>query len=322
MSLRSDKNYIHVVIGVILNKKQECLLSRRKLDAHLGGLLEFPGGKVEEQESAENALRRELLEEVGIFASSFTPLIQIPYSYADRDILLNVFLVDAFTGSLEAQEGQEVFWKSIASLKVGDFPAANFGVLRALQLPKIFPITPNYSIDPENYLISFEKILCRKEIHIIQLRSHELDDSEYLKLAKNCADLCKKYNVTLVFNRQIEILDEINNANIHLTSCRLLETTKKPSIGQNIVGASCHNLNEVQHANVLGLDYIILGPVIEKSTVAKSISLGWDGFAELAKAALMPVYAIGGLGINDESKCVMSGGQGIAAIRGVWGVSD
>jgi 8-oxo-dGTP diphosphatase len=73
MSTNSDINYIHVVVGVVFNNKQECLLSRRKAGTHLGGLLEFPGGKVEKQESAENALRRELLEEVGISVSAFTP---------------------------------------------------------------------------------------------------------------------------------------------------------------------------------------------------------------------------------------------------------
>ncbi len=322
MSTNSDKNYIHVVVGIVFNNQQECLLSRRPAGTHLGGLLEFPGGKVEKQESAENALRRELLEEVGISVSAFTPLIQIPYSYDDRDILLNVFLVDEFTGNVKAREGQELFWKKVVSLKVTDFPAANFGVLRALQLPNIFPITPNYSTDPDNFLKRFEKVLCRENIQIIQLRSHELDESDFVKLAKKCTELCKKHDVVLVLNREIGILDQISNANIHLTSYRLLEASKKPCTGQSIVGASCHNLQEIEHANELELDYIILGPVIEKSTVETSVGMGWGAFSELTKASLIPVFAVGGLGVQDEDTCIKNGGQGIAAIRGLWGNHD
>ncbi len=318
MTVSIEKEYIHVVVAVIKNSKQEVLVSRRKADAHLGGLLEFPGGKVEEGELPEDALRRELLEEININASSFCPLIQIPYSYSDRNVLLDVFLVESFTGSVIPQESQEVFWKNIETLNDIDFPAANFGVLRALQLPKLLPITPNYSEDPDNFLIYFEKLVCRDVIQIIQLRSHELNDNEYLALAKECSALCKRNGVALILNRDIQTLNVVSGANMHLTSSRLLKTTSRPLSDQKIVGASCHNLQEIQHANSLGLDYIMLGPILEKSTFKDSVNLGWVGFSNLVKKSIIPVYGIGGLSMVDEEICIVNGGQGIAAIRDIW----
>lgn len=322
MGTLQEQKCVHVVVAIILNAKQEVLVSRRKLDAHLGGLLEFPGGKVEENESAINALRRELSEELKIKVSRFTPLIKIPYSYPDQNVLLEVYLVDDFNGSECANEGQELFWKNIESLNDDDFPAANYGILRALRLPKIFPVTPEFSINPENFLNNFEQVVRRNSIKIIQLRSHELKESEYIKLANKCATLCKRYDVKLILNARISVLSVVDDAGLHLTSSRLLRTNKRPLSDQNIVGGSCHSLQEIQHANSLGLDYVILGPVKEKVTVENSVNLGWQGFAALAKESAIPVYAIGGLGIDDEGVSIKYGGQGIAAIRGIWNIAD
>ena len=84
------------------------------------------------------------------------------------------------------------------------------------------------------------------------------------------------------------------------------------------MGASCHNLEEVKHASRLKLDYIFLGPVLKKGQ-SKSNILGWDRFAELTLQSKIPVYAIGGLNAADIETSICNGGQGIAAIRSVWG---
>ncbi len=320
MTILFEKKTIHVVVAVIFNNVQDVLVSRRKSDAHMGGLLEFPGGKVEEGESVEDALCRELLEEVGIEVLAFSPLIQIPYSYQDRDVLLDVYRIEDYSRDVISKEGQDIYWKSILSLKDNDFPAANYGVLRALKFPKLYPVTPNYTADPNTFLMHFERVVAMESIQIIQLRSHELNESEYRKLALDCSHLCNKYGVKLVLNEDIEKFSELDFAGMHLTSARLLDTDERP-LGKNyLVGCSCHNMQEIQHANALGLDYIILGPVIEKYSNNAIESLGWELFAKLAKESVVPVYAIGGLEMGDQKLCEMNGGQGIAAIRSIWDV--
>ena len=83
---------------------------------------------------------------------------------------------------------------------------------------------------------------------------------------------------------------------------------------------TCHNIQEIEYANSLGLDYIILGPVIEKQSSENSKTLGWEKFAELSRISLVPVYAIGGLGIDDLEMSELNGGQGVAAIRNIWNI--
>ena len=310
---------MHVVIGIIQNADKKVLVSRRKSNAHLGGLLEFPGGKVEKNESPMSALRRELKEELHIQTERATPLIQIPHIYSDRNILLDVFLIETYSGSIVGNEGQEIYWKDITRLSHDEFPAANYGLIRALQLPNIFPVTPNYSDDPESFLIHFEKVVSHQAIKIIQLRSHDLDMPGYIDIAKQCVDICGKHDVKLILNRDIRALDVSSSAGLHLTSEELLSAKQRPVDAGVLVGASCHNANEIEHANNLRLDYLFLGPVLEKNGSDNTEKLDWDGFAMLARNSAIPVYAIGGLNSNDMETSIRYGGQGFAAIREFWG---
>ena len=84
------------------------------------------------------------------------------------------------------------------------------------------------------------------------------------------------------------------------------------------ISASCHNLQEINIANDLNLDFIILSPVlIDKSDRPK---LGWNGFAQLVSEAHMPVLALGGTSNTDEDymRAIQSGGHGIAGITKFW----
>jgi len=315
--MQTKKECIHVVVGVIRNNHNEILVSRRKPNTHLENFLEIPGGKVEQGELPFEALKRELNEELAIQVTKASQLIQIPYQYTKFKLLLDVFVVDEYTGTIESNEGQEVLWKSIDILDDAEFPEANFGILRAIKLPELYPITPSYSAD-ENYFDHFENIVNKNDIKIIQLRSHELDQEEFRLLAKRCAEKCKKHSVKLILNRELKSIKDLEFTGIHLTSKKLQALNKRPLGSEYIIGASCHNTAEVEKANMLKLDYIFIGPVEQKSNSQTSDVLSWDGFAELSSKSIMPAYALGGMQPNDIPACVQSGGQGIAAIRSFW----
>jgi len=312
---------IRVAVGVIRNHENEVLVSRRKPNTHLGNMLEIPGGKVEQGEQPLEALKRELEEELAIQVVDATQLIQVPYQYSKCSLLLDVFEVHEFTGTIKSNEGQDVFWKSIAKLNDAEFPEANSGILRAIKLPKIFPVTPNYS-DDQNYFEHFENIVSDKDIEIIQLRSHDLEEAEYNLLAKRCAELCKKHSVKLVLNREISSIENLEYSGVHLTSENLNRLTKRPLADEVLVGASCHNAKEIEKANTLKLDYVFIGAVNEKNNVNNHKKLGWDGFAALAKECAIPAYAIGGMLRSDTTSCGEYGAQGVAAIRSFWDVAD
>ena len=128
-----SQSVVHVAVGVILDADRNILLSLRDADAHQGGLWEFPGGKVEAGESLDDALRRELREELDITPLRTSPLIEISHDYGDKQVLLDVHMVWEFAGTARGMEGQPLAWVPGAELADYAFPAANVPIISAVQ---------------------------------------------------------------------------------------------------------------------------------------------------------------------------------------------
>ena len=245
------------------------------------------------------------------------PLIQIPYAYVDREVFLDVFLVTDYSGRVRGIEGQEFGWRSPQALGELDFPKANHGIVRALQLPALVCVTPAAG-QVRDFLRSFGDTVGQAEVSLVHFRSHDLDRQDYLQLAEACLQECRRHQVRLVLNAEASLLGQVHAHGLHLTSRRLCAVKSRPLDRKHLVSASCHTLDEVLHASRAGLDYIFLGPVREKVSGVPHEVLGWKQFARLARESAIPVFAIGGLGAADIDIAIAHGGQGVAAIRAVW----
>lgn len=122
---------IHVAVGVIY-QQNKFFLTKRLEHAHQGGKWEFPGGKVEQGETVHEALHRELKEEISIDTLAMQPFIEINHDYADKQVLLEVFLVDQYLGEPKALEGQQQGWFKQSELMDIDFPKANTPIVEKL----------------------------------------------------------------------------------------------------------------------------------------------------------------------------------------------
>ena len=123
---------VHVAVGVVQDNNGRLLIAQRAEGAHQGGLWEFPGGKVEAQETARQALDRELKEELGIGVKRARPLIKIPHQYVDKTVLLDVFLIDLFNGKARGLERQPIAWVLPSELNDYVFPKANAAIIKLL----------------------------------------------------------------------------------------------------------------------------------------------------------------------------------------------
>nr|WP_136250316.1 8-oxo-dGTP diphosphatase MutT [Ningiella ruwaisensis] len=124
--------YIDVAVGVIY-RNRHFFICKRNAEQHQGNKWEFPGGKVDAGESPEQALQRELEEEVAIQTTDFETLINLEFEYPDKQVRLHVFLVKDFNGTAKGAEGQEAGWVSAEHLANYDFPEANVLILDKLR---------------------------------------------------------------------------------------------------------------------------------------------------------------------------------------------
>ncbi|MDX1562689.1 MAG: 8-oxo-dGTP diphosphatase MutT [Gammaproteobacteria bacterium] len=101
---------IRVIVGIVVDDTGRVLVQQRPPGKHMAGYWEFPGGKLESGETARQGLVRELREELGLGVLAAEPLMTHVHDYADRRVELDVWWVEAFEGSVEAREGQQLAW--------------------------------------------------------------------------------------------------------------------------------------------------------------------------------------------------------------------
>ncbi len=307
---------IEVAVAII-TKVHTVLLAKRHPQQHQGGLWEFPGGKLEKGETPLSALQREIKEEVNLDIQSAKKCLLILHHYADKKVLLHVYRVIDFAGTAQSNEGQMLRWIAISDLDQYAFPKANHAILQALRLPEYYSITPD--IITSDWMDNFEKTL-QSGISLIQLRSKQKNVPKAVIL--QCQQLCQQFAARLILNipNALEYLSLVEG--IHLTSKNIYRidnnTITKIQQQTKIVGASCHNEQDIQRANNLHLDYIFVSPVAKTSSHPDAITLGWDGFEMLQQQAKMPVYALGGMQKKESSQAQQYGAWGIAGISALW----
>ena len=120
------------VVAAAIVRGGRVLIAQRPDHLHQGGKWEFPGGKIEPQELPEEALSRELNEELGVTITSYHPLLSLHHDYADKSIALDVWLVSDFRGIPRGNEGQVIRWIDISELTDYDFPDANQAIIQML----------------------------------------------------------------------------------------------------------------------------------------------------------------------------------------------
>lgn len=308
---------IHVAVALIVGEDGRILVARRHDHVEQGGLWEFPGGKVESGETVEQALARELNEELGIDVVQARPLLRLRHRYPRREVLLDVWRVTDFAGAPQGREGQPLRWLAPEALSGEEFPAANKAIIMAARLPDSYLITPEPESRPAQFLDTLASAL-ERGVRLVQLRAKRSARDSLQVLASDALRLCHSYGARLLINTECELVQTLAADGVHLNSQQLMTLTRRPLPENSLVAASCHDAAQVAQANRLGLDFIVIAPVLPTASHPGQASLGWERFAELAEGANMPVYALGGMKREDVGQAQRLGAQGIAAIRGLW----
>lgn len=135
MSTTSSSCPPHKIIGVavIWNQHQQILIDRRLPQGVMGGLWEFPGGKIEPGETIEECIEREIKEELGIEIAVGEHLITIDHTYTHLRVTLMVYHCRLVTGIPQPIECDEICWVNLHDLEKFIFPEANSQIIAALK---------------------------------------------------------------------------------------------------------------------------------------------------------------------------------------------
>jgi 8-oxo-dGTP diphosphatase len=323
-----NPDVLHVAVGVVRNKNNQVLLSRRPSNVHQGDLWEFPGGKLEPGETIREALSRELHEELALTVKSAKPLIKIYHDYEEHSVLLDVWQIDSWDMGLaddigqRGQEGQKIEWADISGLGTRDFPAANRAIIKAVQLSDFYLICPEPGADTRKYINNI-KVCISAGVRLFQLRfSEQSHYDRHEALITELVELCKTGHSRLLINSSPDYAVKIGAHGVHLNSARLLQFYERPLDMNFLVSASCHNTTELEHACNIDVDFAVLSPVNKTSSHESAKPMGWDKFNDLVEPVNIPVYALGGIRAEDMEKFREFGAQGVSVLSGIWNHED
>ena len=309
-----SESIVEVVAAIITRPNGEFLLASRPKGKPYPGYWEFPGGKVEAGESLCHALSRELQEELGIQTIFSYPWITRIFSYEHATVRLHFFRVTEWYGELRPRENQALSWQFANEVNVTPVLPANAPILRALLLPSVYAITHVEDIGVDTSIVKLTHAL-EQGLRLIQIREKNMASDELHVLSQDIVTLAHSYHAQVLINGDMALSKEVGADGVHLTSFQLMALSERPET--NWCGASCHNAEELFHAEQLGVDFVVLGSVLPTLTHPSIPSLGWRKFAALIKDYSLPVYALGGMCPEDLSTAHEHGAHGIAMMRGI-----
>lgn len=304
----TEPKKIKVSAGILLDHNHNVLLTKRLASQTWPEYWEFPGGKLKTNESLDQCLKRELLEEINISVIRASRWITREFNQDNKILQVTFFLIHQWSGEIQNKDVAEHKW--IDPKNIEDWPEQilpkNLYILRALSLPPLYLITDAYE-NPEFY----KKIGSSKRKFYIQLREPMLEKDELIKLE---LDLKKNNRHILINSRHVHELS--SDFGIHFTESDLFKQTQ---VNPNkIHSASVHSLESIQYAQKLGINFVVLSQVYETKSHPLKTGMGWNAFKAIVNQVDIPVYALGGMGFDDLEQSYNNGGVGIASQRKIW----
>ncbi|MBC8493660.1 MAG: Nudix family hydrolase [Candidatus Thioglobus sp.] len=301
---------IKAVVGVLRNDSGQILIAKRQDHQFMGGFWELPGGKIEQGESPEDAISRELNEELGITVSQLSLHQTMTHQYKDRIVELNIYNINQYQYTPQGIEGQEITWSSVEQLSTFNLLPTMKAFIDSITLPNKYWITPSSNHQSAAWMEKFNEKMTQ-DIELIQLRSKiELDKAFITELNNKC----QQHNIKLLLNIPNKTFDEVYCDGWHITTGEMLKLNKRPCDKSKLLGASTHNLKEALQAQELGADFVVISPVQATQTHPDTVPLGWDAAQEVVNKLNIPVYFLGGMGLEDLDKTINLGAQGIAGV--------
>lgn len=314
--MNPDNNpIVDVAVGIVTRADGNVLLAERPAGKAKAGYWEFPGGKFESGESPEQALARELHEELGIEVDAVCPWITREFEYSHMHVRLHMYRVLHWHGEPHGREGQHISWENTHAVNVEPLLPANHAILHALALPPVYAITHASKYGADEFMKRL-RIALENGVRLIQVRERDLAPEELTRLAQRIVTLAHKYGARVLVNGDVTVANNAGADGVHLQAGQLMESRTRPAT--DLFSASCHNREELLQAAELDADFVVLSPVLPTPSHPGEPTLGWEHFADLCRGLPMPVYALGGMRLDMIETAIAHGAHGVSLLSAIW----
>jgi 8-oxo-dGTP diphosphatase len=304
-----------VAVAVITKSDGSFLMAQRPAGKPYAGYWEFPGGKVEPNETVHAALLREIKEELGLDVTQAYPWVTQIFTYPHATVKLHFYRVTAWQGEPHPHEGQIFSWERAESVRVAPVLPANGPILRGLSLPPVMGVTNLADLGEAMFFARLEMAL-RRGLRLVQVREKNLADAALVAFARRVTKRAHAYGARVMLNAAPDLALKSGVDGLHLTAQRLMQSETRPDVAW--CGASCHTFEELARAAQLQLDYALLGSVLPTASHPGMPSLGWEQVRLFAQDYPLPIYLIGGMQSQHLETAWECGAHGIAMLRGAW----
>ena len=184
--------------------------------------------------------------------------------------------------------------------------------------------------DCKIYLVTDEKACLEKDFYscieeaikggvgIVQLREKNISTKDFYEKALKVKEICKNYGVLFIINDRLDIAQAVGADGVHLGQSDMpIEEARKILKDKFLIGATARNIEEAKRAELLGADYIGSGAIFRTSTKDNAKKLEMEELIKIINSIKIPVFAIGGININNVSMLKNIGLQGICAVSGI-----
>ncbi len=185
------------------------------------------------------------------------------------------------------------------------------------------------------YLVTDEKACLGKDFYgcieeaikggvgIVQLREKNISTKDFYEKALKVKEICKNYSVLFIINDRLDIAQAVEADGVHLGQSDMpIEKAREILKDRFLIGATARNVEEARRAELLGADYIGSGAIFGTSTKDNAKKLEMEELKKIVASVKIPVFAIGGININNVGSLKNIGLQGICAVSGILSEKD
>ena len=285
-----------VAVGVLVRGDGAVLLGRRPPGKPYAGYWEFPGGKIEDGETVEQALARELREELDLRIAPSLPWVVTEYDYPHARVRLYFQRVFAWSGAPRPLEGQRLCFAMPADAAPSPLLPAAEAPWRWLGLPALCAFSPGTARDAAAALAWLEDALARG-LRLVLWHEPVLDEAQAADALQACAARARAFGAIFVAE------PEAAGAG-RLLSCEALQqATVRPAA--EWLGARVRDRADLLKAAALGCDFAV---------AAEPCAAGGVAPRELCRDSPVPLYVARPPSAANLERCRREGAHGIALL--------